>query len=35
VQDNKVTDSSAKVAIPHNNNPVNSPWKLKKEDWNP
>jgi len=35
VKDKKVTDSSAKVAIPHDDNPVNSPWKLKKEDWNP
>ena len=35
VKDKKVTDSSAKVAIPHDDNPVNSPWKLKKGDWNP
>jgi|TARA_B110000263_G_C15293060_1_gene504265 acyl dehydratase len=35
VQGKKVTDSKAKVAIPHDENPINSPWKLRKEDWKP
>jgi len=35
VKGKKVTDSKAKIAIAHDNEPKNSPWKLTKDDWNP
>ena len=35
VKGKKVTDSKVKVAVPHNNSPKNSPWKIAIKDWNP